>query len=90
MIEPPKTTPEYMHPAWAAALQAALLNDDIRGAFERETGMRWAPPRHPIETMIDESTGFTSDFIHKFADWFNRNVWGDVTAPDETERHQSE
>lgn len=82
MIEPPKTTPEYMYPAWVAALRHALADENIRGAFEHETGMKWSPPRHPIEVLIDESSGFASDFIHRFAEWFNKNIWGDMTDPE--------
>lgn len=76
MIEPPSDTPDYVHGMWAAALIAAIKQPEIVRVFERDTGLSYSPPKSPLERMINESTGFESEYIHAFGKWFNEKVWG--------------
>ena len=81
MITPPNDTPEYAHGAWASALSFALHTPEIRAAFESDTGKHYSPPKCAIDSMIDEATGFQSDYLHAFGGWFNVNVWGPWEGP---------
>lgn len=76
MIEPPSDTPEYAHGMWACALFAAIQTPQMVAAFEQATGKHYSLPKAPIEQMIDEASGFQSEYFHAFGEWFNREVWG--------------
>ena len=78
-IEPPASTPEYMHDAWASCLQWAITTPEIRQAFERDTGhMAFTVGTSPIERMIDEATGIHYDYLKEFAKWHDENIWGNL------------
>lgn len=77
--------PEHMMPAcplmcgaWVAALQAAVGNAEIVAQFERDTGVRYTPPRSGIEALVDDATGNTERVCLAFIEWFNTNLWGDL------------
>lgn len=72
----PDDTPDYMLPAWIGCIRFALLEDNIRADFEKDTGMRYTPPRNVIEKMIDDSTGYNDDYIEEFIRWINVNICG--------------
>jgi hypothetical protein len=79
VIDPPKNTPEFMWGAWEACLRWAITNPDIRSQFEAETGHSpWPNPATPIETMIDKACGRDFEYLKSFADWHNKNIWGEV------------
>lgn len=77
-ICPPNTTPEFMWGAWAACLSWAITNPDIRSQFEAETGHSpFLNPVTPIESMIDKACGRDYEYLKSFADWHNKNIWGE-------------
>jgi len=76
-IEPPSTTPDYMHGAWASCLSWAVSEPEIVERYRIETGDNWNSARAPIEKMIDKATGADRLWAGRFVDWFNKNIWGD-------------
>ena len=72
----PADTPDYMMPAWLGCMHWAIGEDNIRAAFEAETGHRYTAPKNGLERMIDESTGHASAYVEAFIRWANENVWG--------------
>ena len=50
----PADTPDYMARAWYGCISWALGNDDVRAAFEKETGHRYIAPKNGLDRMIDE------------------------------------
>ena len=79
-IMPPPDIPKYAWPAWADCLHWALGRPDILAAFKAETKMSYKAPQSPIETMIDDATGYSRPFLEAFIPWFNANVWGAWSA----------
>lgn len=45
--------------------------------FERDTGVKFVPPRNGIERMIDDATGASAGIVEAYLKWFNENVWGE-------------
>jgi hypothetical protein len=74
----PKTTPDYMAPAWASCLYWAIGEPKIREAFSEQTGIKWTPARTAIDRMVDQATGADKKYMEAFVKWFNECVWGDV------------
>jgi hypothetical protein len=72
----PSDTPEYMTPAWLGCIHFALGNEGIVAEFRADTGEKWSPGATPLDRMIDEATGADRDFLVKFIEWANVNVWG--------------
>ena len=65
---------------WYGMLRTALVDKGlgIVERFERETGLKMpSKPRSGIETLVDEATGVHREWVDKFVDWFNVNVWGE-------------
>ena len=83
MIKPPTNTPSYMWPAWCGSLYWAIGEPDIRAAFEKDSGLHYSEPTSPIESMIDDATGYPQKYIEAFAEWHDKHVWGDPFAPPE-------
>lgn len=81
-IVPPPDVPKYAWPAWTGCLHWALGKPDVLAAFKAETGMGSKAPQLPIETRIDEATGYSRSFLDAFIPWFNANVWGAWSATD--------
>jgi hypothetical protein len=79
----PETTPDYMAPAWTSCLYWAIGEPDIRRQFFEATGRRWTLPRNALEQAIDGATGADKKFLEEFVKWFNENIWGDVSEPEE-------
>lgn len=75
-IEPPANTPEFIWPAWYSCLRWAVGEKEIMGRFTAETGIKFHPETSPLDWMIDDATGANKDFVFKFCDWFNENIWG--------------
>lgn len=67
---------ELMKPAWAACMSWAIRQDDMRAAFEAESGMRYIPPKSGLELMIGDATGAGEKYAEAFTVWATRNVWG--------------
>ena len=76
MIEPPADTPKIAHGMWAACLIWHFKQPEVRARFSAETGQHLSFSRTPIDQMIDDATGYQSDAIHAFGEWFNREIWG--------------
>lgn len=74
---------EYLHPAWYGCLHWALGKEEIVQLFRNETGIQWIPGETAIDRMIDESTGAGKEFLQKFAEWMNANIWGELEATPE-------
>jgi len=66
-------TDVLMQGAWYDCLMWAADEEDIRHAFEKETGMRLG--KAPLDRMIDEATGFDKAVAAAFVAWFNKNIW---------------
>lgn len=86
----PDDTPQYMFEAWIGALMFAIGQPEIMAQFQRETGVRWVPPRNGIERMIDESTGHSQQVIEAFIKWANVHVWGPLDADPDASRASAE
>lgn len=65
-----------MQGAWAACLSYTIRRTDAPAQFEAESGLKFTPAKNGIEKMIDDATGYEADFLEKFIDWFNVNIWG--------------
>jgi len=65
-----------MFPAWAAAVRAALGDDNMVASFQLATGMKWTRGRTTLDRKIDDATGADETFLRAFIAWFNENVWG--------------
>lgn len=78
-IQAPADVPEYAFPAYFSCLQWALGEDEIRAAFEKETGKRYSAARCTIDLLIDDATGWREDYVKAFVEWFNANIWGEFT-----------
>jgi len=60
----------YIHElAFAGFISFCSSNLESIEAFERDTGLKIPTPRTPIESAIDEATGFRRDFVKQFIDW---------------------
>ena len=70
----PETDP-LMQGAWYDCLMWAAGEDEIRHAFEEETGMKIKAARSPLDRMIDKATGFDNAIAKAFVEWFNKNIW---------------
>lgn len=71
----PESDP-IMAGAWAACLNYTISRTDALKRFEEETGNVFRPATNGIEKMIDDATGYEVEFLGKFIDWFNLNIWG--------------
>ena len=67
-----------MQIGWRDCLSWAITDSRIVERFRSDTGIQWTPARSLIDTMIDKATGAEVDFVRKFVEWFNENVWGDI------------
>lgn len=74
----PSDTLDYMAPAWADCMHWVLGEEQIRAAFEAETGHAYQPPQSGLEKMIDEATGHGTAYIEAFIRWANENIWGPI------------
>lgn len=72
----PADTPDYAAPAWASCMQWAIGNDDIRAAFDADTGNHYEAPKTALDRMVDDATGHGSAYIKAFVEWANEHVWG--------------
>lgn len=72
----PETDP-IMQGAWAACLSYTVRRTDALARFEAESGLKFSPATNGLEAAIDKATGYEEDFLSKFIDWFNKNVWGE-------------
>ena len=72
----PPDVPEYAWPAWISCLSWALGEEEIRKAFEKDTGLKYSPARCMLDLMIDDATGWRENYVSQFVAWFNKNVWG--------------
>lgn len=77
-LQPPKSTPAYMYPAWASALAWAAGEASIVEAFTEQTGMKIAVARSPLDRMIDDATGANEAVARRFVEWFNETIWGEI------------
>ena len=77
----PDDTPDHM--AWAACMSWALGNAEVRAEFEAASGMKWTPPKNPIDAAIDKATGHGEAYVAAFVAWANVNVWGPMDGADE-------
>ena len=66
----PADTPDYMAPAWVSCMSWAIRHDEIRRAFEAETG-------------IDAATGRGNAYVAAFIEWANANIWGPMDGDDD-------
>lgn len=66
----PADTPDYMAQAWYGCMSWAIDNDEIRSAFEAETGHHYAAPQNGFE--------HESAYVEAFVKWANVNVWGSM------------
>ena len=82
MIGPPKDTPDYAYPAWAAALRVASQDPVAVAAFTRETGFVYLSPQSAMDVMIDQATGRDQAYVRAFVAWFNEKVWGPWKEPE--------
>jgi hypothetical protein len=71
---------DSMLSAWLGCLHWALGEQEVRGAFYKASGLRWEPPRSPIERMVDEATGADGEYLVAFAVFVNREIWGEVAG----------
>ena len=78
----PADTPEYMMPAWVAAIRWALAQKWVLATYRTDTGDQYKPARSPIDQMIDEATGREEAFMISFVKWFNVNIWGPIDGAD--------
>lgn len=78
----PEGTPEYMAGAYYGCLIWAIGTPAILAEFEKETGVKIpSAPRSALDQMIDEAAGVYADFVTKFKEWHDVNVWGDMREP---------
>lgn len=76
------TRDDFRALAWAAFVEWAAAEQEIRAAFTAETGLPFlAPPETPIEAMIDTATGADGN-AEAFVEWVTRNHWGLEEAPE--------
>lgn len=57
---------------WAIGQQDFLLS------FERETGLKYVPPKTGLDRLIDDASGTPRIIIGKFLDWLTVNHWGEA------------
>lgn len=65
-----------MQGAWAACLSYTITRNDALARFQEDTGLKFCPAKNGLEAAIDKATGFEEEFVAKFIDWFNENIWG--------------
>lgn len=78
-LGPPDDTPGHLLPAWMSALTFAIGQPEILAHFRRDTGLTWEPGKTSLERAIDEATGIEREFMTRFVEWFNVNIWGPMT-----------
>ena len=67
---------QLMAIAWVGFASYALGNSEIMSHFRKDTGNTYESPKTPIEKSVDDSTGYSADFLDKFLGWLNTNYWG--------------
>ena len=77
-------TPDYsdnpvLSIAFVDFVRFALSDDDMRQAFEADTGESFAPliKATPLERAIDQATGREAEILAAFVDWVTVNHWGE-------------
>lgn len=83
MLEPPQEVPRFMYPAWFSCLMWSIGNTECVQAFTRQTGIPAPSCRGGIESMIDKATGLEEKFVHAYAEWFHKTIWGDMSSEEE-------
>jgi hypothetical protein len=78
----------FMDGMWAAFVDWAFRMDDMRKAFESETGEVFpALAATPLDAMIDNACGFDRKtalkvYCERFTNWVTINHWGYEDAPE--------
>ena len=82
---------DLMAGAWAAFIQWAAGEPEMRAAFTADTGEVFlSPPTSPIEDMIDKATGAREANREAFVEWVTREYWGLDEAPESYRKHLKE
>ena len=63
-----------MEAMFGACVRWAWEDEEMRQAFEAETGMKLA--ESSIEATIDDATGYREVVAEEFVRWVVENVWG--------------
>lgn len=72
-----------MEVAWRDFVLFALQSDDLKAAYEADTGHRVPKaPTSPLDMMVDRATGYTQDAVMAYAIWVTRTQWGWDEAPE--------
>lgn len=72
-----------MQVAWSDYLAFAVQSEEVKQAFERETGIAFpAVPESPLDAMIDDATGYRDAVIRDFAYWATLTQWGEEGVPE--------
>lgn len=84
-VEPDSALDQFHFEMWGGMISFLLGQDDVRQAFEAESGIRFAmPPRNDLERMIDDACGRNADAVNqavigRFVRWATDNYWGDAS-----------
>ncbi len=82
-VESGSALDQFHFELWGGMISFLLGQDEVRQAFEAESGHQFAlPPRNALDRMIDEACGRNADAVNQaaighFVRWATENYWGD-------------
>lgn len=77
----PVDTPDHMRGAWLSCVLWVAGQPEAVEEFERQTGVRWTPPRTALDKLIDQASGHEWAVVEAFVRWVNTEIWGPLAAP---------
>ena len=68
---------EWMFAAWEGCVSWAASREDVRASFKADTGLSLESlsNRSPLDTAIDEATGYEKKVLAAFCDYVTEHIW---------------
>lgn len=79
MLDDLMPTDPLMAIAWVDCLHWAIGHEPTLTEFREQTGDNLTPARNPFDAMVDKACVVDFEVVRSFVEWFNVNVWGDLS-----------